>query len=444
MNTHDNEGGLDPALTALDDRLQALGLKDLEASVAASWRHVQEHVHERQRLRPTPWRHRFVVALAVAAPVAIVAAFAIVSLGGPRVGPNPVGVPSGAAPSTVPSPAAPTQPVSLSRLAMWGQSGWATEAQTGAVLHSGDGGRTWSPTTVAKSDLTTFLDAQHAWAATYDDTAVNSWTISITKDGGKTWRHGAGINLCCAPIQLLFSDPLHGWALSVPNGIDAPTSIAFVWRTVDGGLTWMDVAASARQILPLGCNRYSMTFENAATGWLIAGRCPSLFLAATHDGGLTWHRQAPPAALPAGVVETWAPTSTSGQSPNIVVSALDANGGPATPAGVLVSADGGLTWAYRSLPEVPLDAGKGEPLADLGRPGDWWFIGRSDPAAPALYHSVDGGRTWVRTATLHTKGLTWLDATDVNHVRIVTDGGKLLYSTDGGKTFAEVDPLTIG
>jgi photosystem II stability/assembly factor-like uncharacterized protein len=40
--------------------------------------------------------------------------------------------------------------------------------------------------------------------------------------------------------------------------------------------------------------------------------------------------------------------------------------------------------------------------------------------------------------------LTWLDATDANHIRIVTDGGRLLYSTDGGKTFAEVDPTTIG
>ena len=84
MNIHDKEAGLDPALIALDDRLQAVGGEDLNASVAASWRQVREHVHERQRLRPTPWRHRLAVALAVAAPVAILAAFAIVSLGGPR------------------------------------------------------------------------------------------------------------------------------------------------------------------------------------------------------------------------------------------------------------------------------------------------------------------------------------------------------------------------
>ncbi len=445
MNIHDKEAGLDPALIALDDRLQAVGGEDLNASVAASWRQVREHVHERQRLRPTPWRHRLAVALAVAAPVAILAAFAIVSLGGPRVGPNPVGAPSGAPPSIVPSPAAPAQPVSLSRLAMWGQSGWATEGQTGAVLHSSDGGRTWSATSVAKSDLATFLDAQHAWAASYDDTAVNGWTITITKDGGKTWRHGASINLCCAPTQLLFSDPLHGWALSRPNGIDAPTSVAFVWRTVDGGLTWTDVTAAAKQILPLGCSTYSMAFQDAATGWLVAGYCPTFFLAATHDGGLTWHKQAPPAGLPAGIVKPWVPTLASGQTPTIVVSAVDAKGVPAAPAGVLVAADGGLTWTYRSLPEVPLDTGKGDPqpLADLGRANDWWFIDRSDPAAPALYHSVDSGRTWIRTATLHGI-LTWLDATDANHVRIVTGGGSLLYSTDGGKTFAEVYPTTIG
>src|SRR5258708_11199706 len=145
MNIHDKEAGLDPALVALDDRLQAVGGEDLNASVAASWRQVRERVHERQRLRPTSWRHRFAVALAVAAPVAILAAVAIVSLGGPRVGPNPVGAPSGAPPSDIPSPAAPTEPVSLSRLATWGQNGWAPEDQTEAALHSTDGGRTWSP-----------------------------------------------------------------------------------------------------------------------------------------------------------------------------------------------------------------------------------------------------------------------------------------------------------
>src|SRR5258708_22643872 len=98
-----------------------------------------------------------------------------------------------------------------------------------------------------------------------------------------------------------------------------------------------------------------MGLEDAATGWLMTGDCPSFFLAATHDGGLTWHRQASPAGLPAGVVEPWAPTFTSGQPPTIVVSAVGANGPPAAPAGGLVTADVRLTSTSRSLPDAPTD-----------------------------------------------------------------------------------------
>ncbi len=438
MKTDDRDPRLDPLLVALDERLAELGGSGISASVQASWRQVQEHVRGSERRRRPTWRQVLAVSVALAAPAAVFAAFAVASLGVLRVGPNPVELPSGVPASAVPSPQSRAQTVSLSHLAMWGESGWATEDQTGAVLHSSDGGLTWSATAVIKSDLATFLDAKHAWAATYDVGYL--YTIYVTSDGGKTWRHGPHIDLCCAPAQLLFSDSSHGWALSLPNGIDAPTSVAMVWRTVDGGITWMDITAGAKQVLPIGCNNYSMAFADAATGWLVTGNCPSFFLAVTHDGGLTWNKQASPYGLPSGVVQPWAPAFNSGQTPTILVSAVDSNGSPSSPAGVLVTTDRGLTWTYRPLPELPLNNGlpRLEPVADLGRANDWWFVGRSNPAAPVLYHSRDSGRTWVRATNLPGKSVTWLDAIDADRIRLVTGGGGLLYSSDGGKTFVEI------
>src|SRR5258708_38245840 len=188
MKTDDRDPRLDPLLVALDERLAELGGSGISASVQASWRQVQEHVRGNERRRRPTWRQVLAVSVALAAPAAVFAAFAVASLGVLRVGPNPVELPSGVPAGAVPSPQSRAQTVSLSHLAMWGESGWATEDQTGAVLHSSDGGLTWSATAVIKSDLATFLDAKHAWAATYDDTGGYAYTIYVTRDGGKTWR----------------------------------------------------------------------------------------------------------------------------------------------------------------------------------------------------------------------------------------------------------------
>ncbi len=95
---------------------------------------------------------------------------------------------------------------------------------------TGDGGKTWLPTTPLLSSSNIFVwdwpDASHGFAA-IDGTN----TLNVTKDGGKTWSpiNIDGVNF----HQLDFISPTTGWAI-LDNGT--------LGQTVDGGNTWKVIA----------------------------------------------------------------------------------------------------------------------------------------------------------------------------------------------------------
>jgi len=125
-------------------------------------------------------------------------------------------------------------------------------------------------------------------------------SIYRTLDGGAHWTSApAPSNPFPAPPPVKFLDVRQGWFLQMPRNL---TAARVLFRTVDGGRSWDDVAH-----LDMG---YDITFRDSSTGWLARspqGGSPALMM--TRDGGLSWTTQplTAPVNAVAGDARTTAP-----------------------------------------------------------------------------------------------------------------------------------------
>jgi photosystem II stability/assembly factor-like uncharacterized protein len=116
------------------------------------------------------------------------------------------------------------------------------------VYSSADGGLTWTnPQKLEARGLQPkgsqymqfYLDAKHWWITSVNDHPADNPVpqgqqfVGRTTDGGKTWQ----VFPSPAIIQLMFSDPQHGWA----EAITGPNNTNILLRTTDGGAHWQEV-----------------------------------------------------------------------------------------------------------------------------------------------------------------------------------------------------------
>ena len=129
---------------------------------------------------------------------------------------------------------------------------WAiTEATNGGLYRSDDGGETWtiSSTPFSGGDLS-FIDVNNGWMLADLGVGAGSNAVAVfqTKDGGATWTQtytndpnekDAGNSL---PLGGLKSDllPLNMQTAWV-GGVIYTTGTAYLYRTEDGGHTWIHV-----------------------------------------------------------------------------------------------------------------------------------------------------------------------------------------------------------
>jgi photosystem II stability/assembly factor-like uncharacterized protein len=116
------------------------------------------------------------------------------------------------------------------------------------VYSSADGGLTW--TTPPKLEapglrpqgsqyMEFYLDQKHWWITSVNDHPVDNPVpqgqqfVARTVDGGMTWQ----VFRSPAIIQMMFSDPQHGWA----EAITGPNNTNILLRTTDGGAHWQEV-----------------------------------------------------------------------------------------------------------------------------------------------------------------------------------------------------------
>ena len=147
--------------------------------------------------------------------------------------------------------------------------GWAC-GRWGTVLHTADGGRTWtrqdSGTRFTLTDIC-FVDADTGWAV------GDGGTILHTRDSGQSWQTQE------SPVDyyhmgVCFVDRNHGWVAS---------DRSHILFTADGGKSWS---------IQFSNNVYrlkSISFADRHHGWAVGEYG---FVYHTSDGGLSWEHQA--------------------------------------------------------------------------------------------------------------------------------------------------------
>jgi|GEM_PF-1685434 len=153
----------------------------------------------------------------------------------------------------------------------WGQDGLET-----FILAADEGGRNWSlqhgPTTDIGLIAVSFADAQHGWAVgtrhngprKKDDTGV----ILATDDGGRTWQAQAEV---LSPLRCVAcSDAQHVWAAGHEG---------FIVATDNSGATWNEQRSGATEPLT------KISFSDSSHGWIVVERTGLL---STADGGKNW------------------------------------------------------------------------------------------------------------------------------------------------------------
>lgn len=314
------------------------------------------------------------------------------------------------------------------------KAGWA-RVLTGQLLHTADGGRSWSNVTPRSErgwDIGTadeyFLDAGHAWVAEQDGPRM---MLFSTSDGGRHWQ-----NVVAAPADgpylsasVSFPSAREGWLLVTSNRGPAES---WIYRTHDGGLHWSQVAAG--QSFGASCPS-AISAISSTQAWVPVFDCsqpvPGFGLSVSTDGGATWRSQALPALTLTCPGQGAAPHFVDAVHGFLLVHGSGA-------LQLLASADGGASWSLRGTPAADhvdfVDAENGWAAA-LG--------------APTIWRSSDGGSTWtavrtdlaVDTANGHINGFTFVDRSLAFASRFDTRKrqiSEVLKTTDGGRTWRAI------
>jgi len=261
-------------------------------------------------------------------------------------------------------------------------------------------------------------------------------TLLRTTDGGRIWeiRRPAGAE------ALDFRD-IHAFnsnaAVAMSAG-EAEKGQARIYRTPDGGLTWVLAYQSTRKGIFLDGIDFFDDTHGLCFGDPVDGK---FFVLTTDDGGQTWQevpRDAFPSVQPGEAA--FAASGTSLVALRGTRTAWIATGG-ATQARVFATRDGGQSW---QVTETGMPAGVTSglfglrfwsELAGVAVGGDYKTIG--DSSANVLLTN-DGGRTWQSAGPMRPGGLKEAVALNGKTLVAVGPSGTGL-SRDLGKTWQRLD-----
>ncbi len=181
-------------------------------------------------------------------------------------------------------------------MALGGEEALWLGRDSALVSMSPDGGRTWQhhhlPGTNAQ-----VLDI-HAFSATRAFAGTRSGHIMESTDGGVSWQERLGL-VNARFGNLAFSDAMHGMAVT---GDPDRTSLAFVYSTEDGGMTWNKIAEIPSRF-PIDNTLTMLDTDHAwfASSNLSKSPPEEPVILRTTDGGHTWEEAAVSAHNIAGI-----------------------------------------------------------------------------------------------------------------------------------------------
>lgn len=283
--------------------------------------------------------------------------------------------------------------------------------------------------------------------------------VHYTLDGGRTWQVSQPLEMPSnmeffMPGQIGFSDLQNGWLLA-HLGAGMSHDYVALYRTADGGQSWQRVVDPSqdgviKNSLPMSCSKMGAVFQDAQNGW-VSGTCngvlPGLFLYRTIDGGTTWlpvTLDSPPSNptllnQEGSVCTTYTPIFASKDLAAMFVSCVLQNG--ANQGWLYTSRDSGNTWTPEALPEAHGNI-------DVISSGNAWILGGAslDPNEPkALFMSPNAGKDW----TPKLQEMNW--SGDIDFIdpltgwAIARNGSSLhlLKTTDGGASWVELEPIIL-
>ena len=301
-----------------------------------------------------------------------------------------------------------------------------------AVIHTTDGGATWT------RQLTAPSQSHAVYARFFDDLSGVVALVGArpvlrrTVDGGHSWASIPALTSSSSALSWSFVDSLYGWMLARETAAATPR----LFRTEDGGVTWHDlgvpVAAPDRA--------FQVQFSHFTTGWLSTVSAGP-YAYRTNDFGASWTRVPLPMTelgKPAGGQYFVAvrPTTGLGALATVVyfppVKGRTGIGGivRAYPPLTVRAFDGGRPHTY--IYTTVLDEVVAGPFAE------------EPPPNQAELGTVDAGKTWSAVAPPGETGA--IGYFDASHWWWI-GAGMVAGSADAGATWTEprdigvVDPL---
>jgi photosystem II stability/assembly factor-like uncharacterized protein len=276
-----------------------------------------------------------------------------------------------------------------------GAIGWAV-GNAGTIVHTGNGGSTWSPQTSGTGAFlfgVKFVDANNGWAVGAGGVIVH------TGNGGSSWSpqtNGISGNVNLNAVS--FVDANNGWAVGIGFGQAAP-----IVHTSNGGATWSPQTSGTSN------NLLGVSFVDANNGWVAGGSGTILH---TSNGGGAWFLQ------------------TSGTSNNLNgVSFVDANngwvvGGSGT---ILHTSNGGSTWSSQTSGTSAILFG-----VSFVDPNSGWAVGQFG----TILHTSNGGTTWSPQSSGTSNEFLGVSFVDANNGWAVSAFADILHTSNGGSTWS--------
>lgn len=320
-------------------------------------------------------------------------------------------------------------------------------------------GATWSAQTSGTIDTlksVSFTDNCHGWSVGESagnpsgDTPPNAPTpIIVTADGGRTWTaQNAGVtDVTLNRVQ--FFDNSNGWAVGEPKehddgagGTDS-SGPGTILRTVNGGSTWQG------QVSPGGITKSTqewegLSFVSTTEGWIAgtSGSGSGGQIAHTSTGGYPFADQALPDNT-SSVADVSFVDASNGWA---IVDGTDSS----SPRQILHTTNGGATgvggWAVQNTVSTGTNFSELESIKFFNA-----SVGVTVGDGGNVFWTTNGGTTWTAGASGQPnetlKQVAFVDATHLYVTTETTPEGvpvNVLYSADGGKTFANVPTLSNG
>lgn len=169
----------------------------------------------------------------------------------------------------------------------------ATVVGNSKIFRTTDAGTSWTDQTadpdiagVEMQDVF-FIDADLGFVVGRDELSAEKHPVILrTADGGGSWvRADVPSSLSFSFLYAVhFADESNGWAVG-RGSRDGLTSSAIILHTVNGGVSWTEQGVG--QIGDANTQLLDVFFTDAMTGWVVSEN----LVYRTEDGGLTWIRE---------------------------------------------------------------------------------------------------------------------------------------------------------